>query len=178
MLSSAILATMAPSDSLSSPPKFQFYLYIRWFPVSQDPTGPPQLPWSTIRPFRCPYAGGFFGFALPGSSCRPWPSPQTSRLGSPLLPFRGQCLRRGSIHFMLRTGRLLGRFTTFVTSPQNWSYPQPWRSATGPPGSYPDGTFTRKWSRPYLGTHVRRRTNPRQQVARRARTGPEPCACC
>ena len=44
------------------------------------------VPVTTFRTFHVPYAGGFFGVALPGSSRLPWPSPCYSRLGSLLSP--------------------------------------------------------------------------------------------
>jgi len=62
---------------------------------------------STLPPFRAPYAGGFVGAASPGASRRPWPSPTSTGLDSPLFPFRGWLYRRGRLRFMLRTGESL-----------------------------------------------------------------------
>jgi len=42
------------------------------------------VPTSALPPFRALYAAGFFGAAPPSTSPLPWPSPTSSRLGSPL----------------------------------------------------------------------------------------------
>ena len=50
--------------------------------VACRPGGASPVPRPTLPTFRSPYAGGFFGAALPGSSRLPWPSPLFAGLGS------------------------------------------------------------------------------------------------
>lgn len=55
-------------------------------------------PTPTMRPFRSPYPGGFLTAALPGSTRRPWPSPQIPGLGSPSSPKGAKITRRQDSH--------------------------------------------------------------------------------
>ena len=54
-----------------------------------------------MRPFRSLYPGGFLTAALPGSSRRPWPSPNVARLGS---PWPSRAMAHGAAGFASRYG--------------------------------------------------------------------------
>jgi hypothetical protein len=120
-----------------------------------QPAGPGRaspVPAATIRTFRAPYAGESFG------AC-------ASRSSAPSMAFALHCRARHSLVPAHRTGHLTTRQASLhvtdrsVARPQDWGA-QRWASTppvtrrsrqptTGPPGGYPDRTFTGKRRRAY-----------------------------
>jgi hypothetical protein len=101
---SGSIGTTGPSATLPAERDFtQRLIRAHRFPAttSQRP-GPGRaspVPAPTMRPFRSPYPGRFLTAALPGSSRRPWPSPQIPGLGSPLSPEGAKITgRQDSLH--------------------------------------------------------------------------------
>jgi hypothetical protein len=103
------------------------------------------VPHSAVQTFRSPCAGGFLGAAYPSSSPRPWPSPLSQGLGSPLSPWVSRdLLRRCRIHLTLRTACLLDPRRVFVVALRRRG------SLLAPATSY-----TAAWSLPWPDSHRR-----------------------
>jgi hypothetical protein len=147
--------TTAASDSLpaSSPlPGVTGYRTPRSGDTPQV-TGPGRaspVPAVTIDAFRAPYAGEFLTAAPPGSSPLPWPSPRFREARHSLARPEGR-LSNDAAGFASCCGPHLrspqrGFRRWAPTPPVSRRSRQP---ATGPPGSYPDRTYTGRRRRAY-----------------------------
>jgi hypothetical protein len=156
MLSVPVIAPTACADFRSAPGRFAGCAYRprllpgaagwqargRLMPVRRRIS---PVPHSAVQTFRSPCAGGFLGAAYPSSSPRPWPSPLSQRLGSPLFPWVSRtCLRRCRIHLTLRTACLLDPRGAFVVALRRRG------SLLAPATSY-----AAAWSLPWPDSHRR-----------------------
>ena len=172
MLSTAVTGTTTPSDAMPARCDFPFgRLYAPAAPGNRLP-GPAKaspVPVPTICPCRSPYPGEFLG-ACTFQVFDAFHGLRRDFSGSPLpCPLAGLASRGCRIRLMLRPGQLLPLkgFRRWATKPG--VSPRPRQPATGPPGSYPDRTFTGKQTR------ACRRGSPQQHHLLSEMTGAHVC---